>query len=427
MHELGIVFAGIYIVLMAATAPVFLWQAVIGAFGLLPMKKKKPIEDRCRRFAVVVCARNEEAVIGCLIDSLNAQDYPRECYDIFVAADNCTDHTAAEARRHGAYVYERFDRQHVGKGYALRWLLNHIKADFPSVYDAVTVFDADNLADSGFLRETNQAFCAGADAVKGYRLVKNTGDSWVSDSYAIYWMIMMRFFHRARANCGLSCFVDGTGFSFKTDLIQDGGWNTYTMVEDCEFSMQQICRGHRIVPIYSAFYYDEQPVAFSTSLSQRFRWTVGCVQCIFYCLPAALKALFMKSGNKRSNRSMRFAALDVIFYLLLIPAVAINFIAGLFGFAALYVGFPPASIGIFGCFSFLSFVWTWLSISGSALLVLLLEKYPIRPFLRAVLLFPLFVLSSAYMAIIAVLRPKAVWKPIAHNCRTSITDLAKRP
>ncbi len=53
----------------------------------------------------------------------------------------------------------------------------------------------------------NDALCAGADVAKGSRHASNPGDSWVSGSYAIYWRSMMHFFHRARANWGLSCFL----------------------------------------------------------------------------------------------------------------------------------------------------------------------------------------------------------------------------
>ena len=46
--------------------------------------------------------------------------------DIYVVADNCTDTTAEIAYAHGAYVYERFNRVQIGKGYALKYLLDQI-------------------------------------------------------------------------------------------------------------------------------------------------------------------------------------------------------------------------------------------------------------------------------------------------------------
>ena len=49
---------------------------------------------RRNRFAFLIAARNEEAVIGQLLDSIRAQDYPADLFDIYVVADNCTDATA---------------------------------------------------------------------------------------------------------------------------------------------------------------------------------------------------------------------------------------------------------------------------------------------------------------------------------------------
>ncbi|MES4791749.1 MAG: hypothetical protein C4321_01040, partial [Chloroflexota bacterium] len=60
-----------------------------------PMERRDP-EARWRpRFALVACARNEEAVIGRLVGDLFAQDYPAELRDVYVVAHNCSDGTAA--------------------------------------------------------------------------------------------------------------------------------------------------------------------------------------------------------------------------------------------------------------------------------------------------------------------------------------------
>src|SRR5699024_113293 len=60
---------------------------------------------RCR-FAVLVAARNEQAVIGHLVETLQQQDYPKELYDVIVIPNNCTDDTAGVAQRAGALIME---------------------------------------------------------------------------------------------------------------------------------------------------------------------------------------------------------------------------------------------------------------------------------------------------------------------------------
>ena len=82
-------------------------------------KKQEPHKPRGpHRFAILICARNEEAVIADLIQSIRHQTYDQSLLTVFVMADNCTDATADIARREGAVVYTRINREKVGKGYA---------------------------------------------------------------------------------------------------------------------------------------------------------------------------------------------------------------------------------------------------------------------------------------------------------------------
>ena len=55
------------------------------------LKKAQPHAPAKRnRYAVLICARNEAAVIGDLIASLRRQTYDQSLLHIFVMADNCT-------------------------------------------------------------------------------------------------------------------------------------------------------------------------------------------------------------------------------------------------------------------------------------------------------------------------------------------------
>ena len=110
------------------------------------MKAKPHAPAKRTRFAVLISARNEQAVIGNLIDSIKRQTYDGALITAFVCADNCTDETARIAREHGAVVFERVNGEQVGKGYALNWLLQRMDAEYPDrPFDAYLVFDADNV------------------------------------------------------------------------------------------------------------------------------------------------------------------------------------------------------------------------------------------------------------------------------------------
>lgn len=114
-------------VIMALFFVCYSYQFFYVAVALLK-RKKFTCRNENHRIAVLIAARNEENVIGQLLDSIHAQkNYPMDHVDIYVGADNCTDDTARVARERGAIVFERHDTVHVGKGYVLNEMLKRIK------------------------------------------------------------------------------------------------------------------------------------------------------------------------------------------------------------------------------------------------------------------------------------------------------------
>ena len=224
--------------------------------------------------------------------------------------------------------------------------------------------------------------------------------------------MMMRFYHEARNNCGLSSTITGTGFAFKLSALGEDGWNTATITEDCEFTIQQVCAGHHIAAVREAVFYDEQPVTQAVSMRQRFRWLVGTIQCGKQCLPAVWRSV--RRGNWR--------ALDMAVHVLSVPAMALMVPMTLASLLAMALN--PVTMPFALPYMIVSGVLNWLAISGAGLLVTLLEKRPVRPLLPAVLLLPLFMIPMSYISLAALLHPKAEWKPIAHSRSKSVTDMA---
>ena len=231
------------------------------------------------RYAAVIAARNEQAVIRQLIASLRAQNYPSELLDIYVVADNCTDATARTAREAGAFVYERFDQVHKGKGYAMDYLFRRLRAEGRDGYDAYLIFDADNLVDPNFVCEMNKTFRKGYDAVTCYRNSKNFGDNWISAGYSVWFLREARFLNLPRMLLGTNCAVSGTGFLVSAALIREnGGWPFHLLTEDIQFSVHCAVQGKRIGYCHKAVVYDEQPTTFRQSWDQRLRWSKGFYQ-----------------------------------------------------------------------------------------------------------------------------------------------------
>jgi cellulose synthase/poly-beta-1,6-N-acetylglucosamine synthase-like glycosyltransferase len=251
-------------------------------FILISVRKRNPHfpEAAPGHYAILICARNEDAVIGQLIESVRAQEYPQHLIDIHVIADNCTDRTAQVARAGGALVVERQNKEKIGKGYALEYLIDNItNGGREWKYDGYIVIDADNLLEKHFVTEFNNAMKGGCRVVTAYRDSKNFADNWLSACYAVWWLREARYLNGARCLLGLSAQVSGTGFGIRGDLLEElGGWHYFTLTEDVEFTFAMVARGERIGYTPYAILYDEQPTVFKQSWDQRIRWIKGYFQ-----------------------------------------------------------------------------------------------------------------------------------------------------
>lgn len=246
---------------------------VISFFGLKKQSEVKILEPK-HTFAVVVAAHNEQAVIGQLVENLRILRYPSEMYDIYVIADNCQDQTAAIAREHGALVHERTNPVEKGKGFAMEWMFNKLFS-MKKQYDAVVVFDADNLVHLDFLLEMNNRLCKGEKIIQGYLDSKNPDDTWISGVFSISFWVVNHIWHLAKYNLGLSSVLGGTGMCISMDILREHGWGATCLTEDMEFTMKALLQGIPTTWAHDAIVYDEKPLTFMQSWKQRKRWAQG--------------------------------------------------------------------------------------------------------------------------------------------------------
>jgi len=378
------------------------YNIVISLCALIKFKEKPLLIDKQHKFMAIIPAHNEEKVIGNLLESLNKQNYPKELLDVYVIADNCTDNTAKIAREAGATVYERFDSEKKTKGYAMQWFLGQ-KIEENADYDAFFVFDADNIVTPNFTKSMNIKLCQGEDVVQGYRDIKNPSDTWVTAGYALFYWTMHRLYHLARYNIGLSPLLNGTGFMVRFSIVKEEGWNTKTLTEDIEYSLMNISKGRKLGWATDAVVYDEQPLGFKQSWTQRTRWSVGHLQCFKHYLKD------LSRGVKQHRTVMNF---DGLLYLMGMPMLILTL--GLLGVnLALYLG---------DGMSFMELIWNYIRYIGAtfvippitAILILLLDKRPVKPMLKGVFCYPLFLGSWIFINIKALIKPDTTWQKIDH-------------
>ena len=390
----------------------WLYQLVISVCSLIKLKDKPMLVNKKHRFMAIIPAHNEENVVEELIKSLKAQDYPKDLYDIYVIADNCTDNTAEVARKAGAIVYERFDPTKKTKGYALNWFLKQ-KIEEDAQYDAFCIFDADNIVDKNFIKNMNKKLCQGEEVVQGYRDIKNPTDNWITAGYAIFYWTMNRFYHLARYNIGLSPLINGTGFMVKFDLVKPNGWDTKTLTEDIEFSLKTIIKGKKLGWATDAIVYDEQPLGFVQSWKQRSRWTVGHMQCIKeYTKPLAYSVKEHKSLVNLDG--FLYIVGSIPMFVATIALLILNFI--------MYAGNGMTNVELI--INILRYVIpTFLLPIGTAVLIMWLDKRPIKPMIKGLLCYPLFLGSWLLINFKCLFKRDTTWDKIEHVRKIDIQEV----
>ena len=256
-----------------------LYQIILGIFGFRKGTKDYADHDPESRFLVLVPAHNEEKVISGIIRNLQQMDYPKELYDFYIIADNCTDHTADVARSLGANVIETRKESPdapTGKPIALRKALDAL-GDYQNRYDLMMIFDADNLMDVNMFREVNSQYLDKnkPDFIQCYLGCKNKNGSIAWIDYSGF-TLTNRFFQLGKHRLGLNCGIGGTGFAMSTEyLYERGGWTTRSLTEDFEIQVEATMEGRRILWNHNTRVYDEKPTKFKASLRQKNRWGQG--------------------------------------------------------------------------------------------------------------------------------------------------------
>ncbi len=400
----------------------YLYQAIYMLRALIKGTVRLPEAKRQHSYAFVIAAHNEEAVIGNLVESIYAQDYPRELMNVFVVCDACTDDTHAAAEAAGATVWDRNDLARRGKSWALDYAFDRILNDYGDAYEAFVVFDADNLVAPDYLSVMNQAFDAGYLVCTGYRNSKNFDSSWISAAYAIWFMREAKFLNNARMMSGTSCAISGSGWLVSERIIRGmHGWDFHTLTEDIQFST--FCCANNVQIGYApAEFYDEQPVTLKASWTQRMRWTKGFYEVFFSYGRDLVKGI--SKG--------RFASYDML--MTIAPGMILTLLS--FSVNATYLVIGSLSHGFFATQAELdmcvgSLIMTFASLYVTFLILAAITTVSERSHIHArkrwrvvanVFTFPLFMMTYVPITVAALFK-KVEWVPTKHDIAVDVKDV----
>jgi cellulose synthase/poly-beta-1,6-N-acetylglucosamine synthase-like glycosyltransferase len=314
--------AALLAVLVAIPTGIFALECLV---GLLPAKPSGEGRSRDADVTIVVPAHDEAVTISATLKRLN--ESAEGIANVVVVADNCSDETAELARRAGVTVLERNDALKRGKGFALAFAQDHLRADPPEV---VLVLDADCVIDRGSLRSLlNQVLSSGRPVQAVYLLRPAAKTSPVIEVSNFAFMLRNLIRQRGLQRLAGSVHLTGTGMGFPWKIFERAELATANIVEDMKLGLELTEAGQPPQLAYHATVWSE-PSSVDGTLRQRERWEGG-----FLDLAKSLAPSTLLKGLQRADCRLILRALDIFVPPLVLLMVANLLVAtGLVLFAA---------------------------------------------------------------------------------------------
>lgn len=385
-------------------------------------EKKEKEAKKDHTYGFVICAHNEEKVIGNLIESIHKQNYNNNLIKIFVCCDNCDDNTKEVAFEKGAICFERKNKDYIGKSYALDYVFKNILEKHTNEVDAFIIMDADNLVDKDFLKEMNKSFDSGKKIISGFRNAKNYGENFLTSGCAMLYFREMRIMHEVRSRIGSTVYASGTGFLIDYSIIKENnGWPYHLLIEDVEFSIDQVLKGEKVYFQKNAVYYDEHTPKLIDSWNQRMRWCKGNHQCFF-----------KYSGKlfKHTLRNKSFSSYDLIMHTIPTPAFMTIWLFLLFILYSIYAIIRNVPFNIYYVASInpiidmivFSIIYTF--INAIITTILLWNNIKATTFKKILycFTFPFYMLMYIPINTISLFK-KVKWKKVEHNNTATIEQI----
>lgn len=240
-------------------------------YSLASLRQKLPVpppSTKYKRFALLIPAYKEDAVIHECVHSCLEQDYPVDSFDVVVISDSMQPETNASLSLLPIRLVEvHFEKSTKSKA------LNAAMAAIGNDYDIALILDADNVIPYNYLRDVNNlCACPGVEIVQTHRVAKNlNSDMALLD--AMSEEINNTIFRLGHAKLGMSAALIGSGMAFQYDLFR----NTMVNIKavggfDRELELTLLYQGKRFHYLPETFVFDEKVQNTNDFSRQRRRW-----------------------------------------------------------------------------------------------------------------------------------------------------------
>jgi cellulose synthase/poly-beta-1,6-N-acetylglucosamine synthase-like glycosyltransferase len=287
-----------YIVLIVVAIPILI-QILYVVFSFVK-KRTWAKSEKKGRIAFIIPAYNEEDVIYDTVKSvIDGQNYPKDKFDVYVVADNCTDRTAELAEKAGAKVliHNDPDPAHHMALYPLKYGIDYLINLTENPYDLVIHLDADNHINAEFASLMNDAYQSGVEFARPYEGALNSTQNFYTKACSLFYSFDSRYGSRVRERFGLAAHVDGSGATMAVSLLKrTHGYDSVTIADDAEYSLNRMLEGVKAHFVEDAIVYQDSPSTYKDTAARNRRIGHGVMNLMKSKFTTIIKTFF-KTGN----------------------------------------------------------------------------------------------------------------------------------
>lgn len=245
-------------------------------FALFPQRSTTLMPGPKPLVAIIIPAHNEAMLIEQTLQSLMPQMHEGD--RVLVIADNCTDDTAALARKAGAEAIERSDMIHRGKGYALDYGVRHLQKNPPEI---LMIVDADCQAGDGLVSKLAACCVQSGRPVQSLYLMRSPQGASLKTRIAEFaWLFKNKIRPSGWHRIDMPCHLMGSGMAFPWQVIGQAKLASGHIVEDLKLGIDLALVGYAPFFLQEAVVTSYFPGNNAGLESQRARWEHGHIGVI---------------------------------------------------------------------------------------------------------------------------------------------------
>jgi cellulose synthase/poly-beta-1,6-N-acetylglucosamine synthase-like glycosyltransferase len=228
--------------------------------------------------SIIVPVKDEEKVVGRLLEALLRLDYPPEKREIVIVEDGSVDKTVGICADYAERCPDQIKliRRSVsnGKPSALNYALKHVRGEIVGVLDADSVPEPDALMK--MVKYFEEPLVA---AVQGKACSINADENMLTRFLSYEEEVQFEAYYRGKDVLSLFVPLNGSCQFIRREVLEEvGGWDEESLSEDMEMAVRLTEKGYRIKYAPDVRSWQESPASLTQLFRQRMRWFRGTME-----------------------------------------------------------------------------------------------------------------------------------------------------